>query len=250
MKILSEIVSKQVLNLFSGKIEGTIKDVCFDNQYKKIVSLTMFDEHEEEFVIPANKIYSIGDKVVIKNSEGLISTINQAETTQNNPINLQVFSIDGESFGRLSEIEFDDKLHAVSYKTKTKTFSSSQIVNVAKSIIINLSDKKVKLSDFRPRKISTLISSTPQETVKIMAPQIEESPTIQSSGNFTINTSPSPQKIVGNTNFLLGRKVLKSIYSVSNQLIIKKEATINEKILDIARKNGKLSELTLYSKRK
>ena len=36
MNLLSEIISKPVLNLYSGKIEGTINSVCFDKNYKKI----------------------------------------------------------------------------------------------------------------------------------------------------------------------------------------------------------------------
>lgn len=251
MKSLSEIISKQVLNLFSGKIEGTIKDVCFDDKYKKVTSLSMFDEQEEEFYILSNKIYSIGDKIVIKNNEGLISTINQAHTTINNPVHLQVYSISGQSFGAINDIEFDDKLFVVNFKTPNLSFKPQQIVNVASSVIINQTDKKVKLSDFRPRKISSLISEpTQQEIVKIMNPETDDWDSKQQNNNYKINASPSPQKIIGNSNFLLGRKVIRSIYSVNNNLLIKKESLITEKVLDIAKRNGKLAELTIYSVRK
>ena len=69
MNLLSELISKPVLNLYTGKIEGTISSAIFNEQYKKIQSLKMFDEEEEEYCLHTSKIYSIGkNSVVIKNS--------------------------------------------------------------------------------------------------------------------------------------------------------------------------------------
>ena len=65
---------------------------------------------------------------------------------------------------------------------------------------------------------------------------------------YKISNEAVPQKIFGSTNFLIGRKVLKTIYGVNNEVIIKKDNLINAKNLDIAKKHSKLVELTVFSK--
>ena len=66
--------------------------------------------------------------------------------------------------------------------------------------------------------------------------------------NYKIYNQPTPQKLVGNTNFLIGRKAIKTIYGINNEIIIKKDNIINAKNLESAKKHSKLVELTVFSK--
>ena len=50
-----------------------------------------------------------------------------------------------------------------------------------------------------------------------------------------------------NYNFLINRKVSRNIVNFNGEIIIKENQIINSKILDIARINGKIRELTKYS---
>lgn len=228
---LSDLISKQLLNLYSGKLEGTIKDVNFDKYYKKITSLTIFDNDEEEYTFLANKIYAINDYVVIKNNDNLNSTINQIDINSNNPINLKVFSIKGQDLGVLQEIVLNDNLTVKEYISSMTTFLPTQIVNISNSIIVNLTNKKISISSFRPH----IKSPTSNHIVKIMT--IEKTP------------QSLPQKFVGNSDFLLGRTTTQDIYSLDNHLLVSKGTIITKHILSTLKSHGKLSETTLYSKK-
>lgn len=253
MNLLSEIVSKPVLNLYSGKIEGTVKNVCFDECYKKIQSLTIFDEEEEEYTLKANKIYNIGkNSIVIKNGEALVLNINDNEARENNPINLDVYSTSGNYLGRLIDAQLNDKFEVESFITSEQKIEYKKIVNVGQSIIVNDSEKQVKLCNLKPRKIKPIKAEIQNVTImpKISEPSSEqqESPNIEDKKTYKINAQPLPQKAVGNGNFLIGRKALKTIYGVNNEIIIKKDTLINAKNLESAKKHSKLVELTVFSK--
>lgn len=229
---LSDLISMQILNLYSGRIEGTIKDVCFDEKYTKIVSLTLFDKDEEEYTFPAKKIYALSDYVVIKNNDNLVSTINQIETHHNNPIGKNIFSTKGQDLGILRDITLNDNLTIKEFISNKKNFSPTQLVSVSKSIIVNLTTKKVSISNFRPQ-----IKLLPIDNkVKIMA---IEAPAPQST----------PQKFLGNSEFLLGRTTTQNIYSLDNRILAPKGTVITSKILSTLKSHGKLSETTLYSKK-
>ena len=230
---LSDLISKQLLNLYSGNLEGTIKNVCFDKQYKKIVSLTLFDNDEEEYTFPTNKIYAINDYIVARNNNGLNSTLNQITTQENNPIGLNVYSTKGKDLGTLCDVVLNDNLSTKEFVSSNTTFLPAQIVNISKSIIVNQTTKKVLISNFRPR-VKLLPTN---ENVKIMT--IEDLSTQQST----------PQKFVGNVNFLIGRTTTQDIYSPDNKLLAQKGTTITQKLLGTLKTYGKLSEITIYSKK-
>ena len=252
MNLLSEIVSKPVLNLYSGKIEGTVKNVCFDECYKKIQSLKIFDEEEEEYTLKTNKIYSIGkNSIVIKNSEALILAIGEENSGENNPINLDVYSTSGNYLGRLADAELNDKFEVENFITTEQKIEYKKIVNVGQSIIVNDTNKQVKLCNLKPKKIKIQAGQIQNVTImpKISEPESEKSEeAIEDKKSYKIDACPLPQKAVGNGNFLIGRKALKTIYGINNEIIIKKDTLINAKNLENAKKHSKLVELTVFSK--
>lgn len=252
MNLLSEIISKPVLNLYSGKIEGTVKNVNFDECYRKIQSLVIFDEEDEEYTLHTNKIYSIGkNSIVIKNNEALVLSINQETLVEKNPINLEVYSTSGNYLGKLIDVELNEKFEVENFITTEQKLTYKQIVNVSQNIIINDSDKQIKLCNLKPKRIKQKNVSALNVTImpKISDPVEEQTnQVVEDKKAYKINTQPLPQKAVSNTNFLIGRKALKTIYGINNEIIIKKDTLINAKNLENAKKHSKLVELTVYSK--
>lgn len=268
MILLSDIVSKKVLNLFSGKIEGTVKNLCFSALCKRVSSLQMFCDEDDEFLIDARKIFSIGDSaVVIKNASALTSTLNQCAPNELSPMNLEIYSLKGDFLGVVCDAELSNSLALNFLITKENRIRQDQIVNVGKNIIVNMQDKKVRIADFRP--LIKLSPNMPEEKVYILPPQIEkeednvskapleavqnDADSAKNAANtnaFKIDSLPSPQKIVSNNEFLLGRKMLRTVYGINNEIIIKKEFLINKKTIDSAKRHGKLMELTVYSRKK
>ncbi len=255
MNLLSEIISKPVLNLYNGKIEGTVKNICFDSSFKKILGFKMFDNDEEEFLIDSSKIYNIGQNtIIIKNSEALTNTINEITCTENNPINLNTYTMTGEYIGKLIDIEFNDKFEAITFITDQDVkIKREEIFNVSQNIIVNNTNKKITLSSFKPKvKISKILEEQKVITIlpKIEDNVIEEEQIKEDDKKeaFKIYNQPTPQKLIGNSNFLIGRKAIKTIYGLNNEIIIKKDNIINAKNLENAKKHSKLVELTVFSK--
>lgn len=263
MNLLSEIISKPVLNLYTGKIEGTIKNVCFEKNYKKIKHLKMFDEEEEEYLIETTKIYDTGNNsIVVKNNEAMFLTISENDCLENNPINLNIYTTTGNYLGKLKDVELNNKFETQNFITENnEKINPSQILIVSQNIIVNTKDKQIKLCNLKPKikvdktnnkNIITIMPKQNQELKTIETPTIEDVPeenkTNETKQNFKIYNQPTPQKLIGNSNFLIGRKALKTIYGVNNEIIVKKDNIINAKNLDIAKKHSKLIELTVFSK--
>ncbi len=268
MILLSDIVSKKVLNLFSGKIEGTVKNLCFSDLCKRVSSLQMFSDEDDEFLIDAKKIFSIGDAaVVIKNASALTSTLNQCKANELSPMNLEIYSLKGDFLGTVCDAELSNSLALNFLITKENRIRQDQIVNVGKNIVVNMQDKKVRVSDFRPQ--IKMTENLSQEKVYILPPQIENDSeniskmpietekkqeevvrNMPTAKDFKIDSLPLPQKISSNNDFLIGRKMQRTVYGVNNEIIIKKEFLINKKTIDAARRHGKLMELTVYSRQK
>ena len=252
---LSDILSKQVVNLYSGKYEGTIKDISFDEKFKQAKWLILFDEEGEEFTLDINKIYKIGENAItIKNSDGLFQATSINDNLQNTPINLDCCTINGTLIGRLKDIEFSKNFYIENFYIEEKAYKPSKIVNIGKGlIIVNDEDKKVNISNFKPKFQlenikTTTVSIQPTETNEVIIPQIEEIDNTETKKNFIINEGINQQRILSNQNFLLGRKATKTVYGINNEIIIKKDNIINSKNLEYARLHNKISELAVFSK--
>ena len=187
----------------------------------------------------------------------MLLTINELNCTENNPINLNIYTTSGNNLGKLKDVELTEKLEVKNFVTENnEKLNPSQILVVSQNIIVNTENSKIKLCNLKPKikvnkvknkNIITIMPKDNQELKTIETPTIENTPT-DNKTNFKIYNQPTPQKLIGNGNFLIGRKVLKTIYGVNNEVIIKKDNLINAKNLDIAKKHSKLVELTVFSK--
>lgn len=243
MKLLSEIVAKKVVDVNSGKVEGTIYDIVFSKDFKRITFLKMFDKEEEEYLIPTTKIYNFGqDAVVIRNKEALLLSMNLISFVPS-PINLEVYSILGEYLGRVLDAEIEDNFVLKSLVLKNKKIPIDKVLNINESVIINTLDKKIKISSFKVKSINI---KNQENVVSIMTPQVE----VVGSENYKINLTKSPEKVIGNSDFLLGRIATKTIYGINHEIILRKENSITKNTLEIARKHGKIAELTIFSKKR
>lgn len=259
---LSDILSKQIVNLYSGKCEGTIKDISFDEKFKQAKWLILFDEESEEFALDINKIYMVGENAVtIKNEDGLFLTSTLNKNLKNNPINLPCYTVSGNMLGRLNDIEFNKNFYVSTFHVGENLFPTNKIVNIGNSlIIINDEDKKIKLSNFKPKIQSCENKSTQIVSIQKNNPNSPENnmPKIEqvldnntpNKKTFIVNKGINQQRILSNQNFLLGRKATKTVYGINNEIIIKKDNIINSKNLEYAKLHNKISELAVFSKAK
>ena len=148
------------------------------------------------------------------------------------PINSIVVSIDGNYIGHVSDIELDNKYNIKNFIVDGQVFDLNKVINISESaIIINTLDIKTSLSKFKSKtKIVMGNERITNQTVSVMS-----------------NQTILPNRTMLNYNFLIGRKVSKDILNFNGEIIIKENQTVNSKVLDIARINGKLRELIKVS---
>lgn len=234
---VSNIISSFVVSVFNGQIEGVVSNILFNE--KKHAKYLIISQNDEQFlVLNTSDIYKLGDgAVIIKNSDCLNLMSNMELEIKNyfSPINSIIVSVEGNFLGYVTDIELDEKFNILSFESSTKNnVNLSTVINISESVIITSNNtlKKPKLSGFKPKyTIEKLAENSTQQTVEILT----------NSGAIL------PNRTVANYNFLINRKVSKNIVNFNGEIIIKENQIINSKVLDIARINGKIRELTKYS---
>lgn len=234
MSKVSNIISSYVVSVYNGQIEGIINNILFNN--KKQAKYLVISQNDEQFLVLETKdIYKTGEgAVIIKNSD-VLSIMESSELKMKecfSPINSIVVSIDGNYIGHVSDIELDNKYNIKNFIVDGQVFELNKVINISESaIIINTLDIKTSLSKFKSKtKIVIGNERITNQTVSVMS-----------------NQTILPNRTMLNYNFLIGRKVSKDILNFNGEIIIKENQTVNSKVLDIARINGKLRELIKVS---
>ena len=256
MHNVTDIISKPVINLYNGTCEGTVKNICFDDNLTKAQYLILFsDNQDEETLLDITKVYHIGDSAItIKNSEGITPLLFAPKVTYNNPINNIVYSIEGNSLGYVKNLVLSQKFKLDTIQTEQSDYSAKSVVSFNHDNLI-INNSGVKFLKTKPKitrpKQNNVVSILPKiDLPKITFPKIEEVAleTVRPKQNFKISTNPLPQRIVSNQNFLIGRKMSKTIYGINNEIIIKKDNLITDKTIQNAKLHNKLVELAVFSK--
>ncbi len=234
MSKVSNIISSYVVSVYNGQIEGIVNNILFNN--KKQAKYLVISQNDEQFLVLETKdIYKTGEgAVIIKNSD-VLSIMESSELKMKecfSPINSIVVSIDGNYIGHVSDIELDNKYNIKNFIVDGQVFDLNKVINISESaIIINTLDIKTNLSKFKSKtKIVIGNERITNQTVSVMS-----------------NQTILPNRTMLNYNFLIGRKVSKDILNFNGEIIIKENQTVNSKVLDIARINGKLRELIKVS---
>lgn len=260
MILLSELLSKKILNVYSSRIEGVVSNAIYKD--KKIIYIQYFDEKEEDYLLDTSKIYSMeNDIIVIRNSDSVFPATNLR--SENRLIGIDAFNEKGVKLGKIEEVTLFDNWSIKSVKINGEEYDFSRILNI-NSVAIVKENKNISLATFRPRSKKILGKIKDEQSVKIM-PIVDNDEkdnitlvekffpkSLNKEGEYKISPSPSPQKVIGigSGNYLVGRKATKTIYGVNNEIVVKKDTYITSDILNKAKGHNKLMELALYSKSK
>ena len=234
MSKVSNIISSYVVSVYNGQIEGIVNNILFNN--KKQAKYLVISQNDEQFLVLETKdIYKTGEGAVIVKNSDVLSLMESSELKMKecfSPINSIVVSIDGDYIGHVSDIELDNKYNIKNFIVDGQVFDLNKVINISESaIIINTLDTKTSLSKFKSKtKIVMGTERITNQTVSVMS-----------------NQTILPNRTMLNYNFLIGRKVSKDILNFNGEIIIKENQTVNSKVLDIARINGKLRELIKVS---
>ena len=258
---LTDLISKQIINIYDGKICGTIYDILYKDN--KVVFLKAFDKNDDEYMVDCSKIYSAGkDAVTIKNGAAMYFGETVDKTLLESPIGKSVYSLQGEKIGTIEDLEIS-KYRIEKYVVGKDLIKCSNIYVGKEIALYDPSTNKLKHSNFAV-KMPTFVAGENRQVVAFDNENTKVNtrekdgrdlqnnsipPSIESKLEMQANKSPSPKKIIGigSGKFLIKRKVDKTIFGINNEILVKKGATINQNVLDSCTKHGKLFELALHS---
>lgn len=282
MKKITDFLGKPVLSLYESVTQGIVKDLIFDKNFKKLKYIVMFDDNEfqEEKVVNVADIYSYGENALIIKNNACIELKNSIQSEVSNPINNRAYTTLGKFLGIVTDVILDDKQNITQVELdNTNMIGIKQVVTSGKdAMFIQDEDNLVKLCNFKSKNITNSQQnkkikvqilteenqpddSTSQENISkpstlenrasepILLEQEadKEIEPIKPRKKVELNENCLPVKTTSKNNFLIGRKVLRNIYSFNHELIIKKNTRITEKTILNAKSHSKLKELTLYS---
>lgn len=232
MQKLSEIFSKQIISLSSGKIIGYLLNVQLNEHFNGIKSLIIVEnESEQEALIDVKSIKAIGDGIFIGDESQI--EYNQEFSTER-VIGKEVYLANGTCLGRVTDLILNN-FKIESFVMGRGEFSAKNISLFGENIII-LGEKKQKKS----KKI---------EKNDIFSPKSFENQVLISALNQpNENVQPSPYRISTEPRNLIGKMLTRDIYGLNNEIIAKKFQIINQKIINDAKKHQKLNLLFYYCK--
>ncbi len=254
---VTNIISKPVINLYNGMCEGTVKNICFDTELKRAKHLILFnDSEDEEVLLDITKVFCIGDSAItIKNNSGITPLIFAPRVVYNNPINNIVYSLEGNYLGQVKDVILSTNFKIEEISVGDATYDSKSVISYNNdNLVINSSGIKFSKQNYKPTiakvKQSNIVNIMPKiELPKIELPKIEDLAPLQKE-TYKFSTNPLPQRIVSDQNFLIGRKVSKTVYGSNNEIIIKKDNIITAKTIHNAKLHNKLVELAVFSRNK
>lgn len=251
MKKITDFLSKPVLSLLESSIEGYVKNVVFDSTFKKMKYLVIFEDNEfqEEKILDVSKIYSFGDNaIIVKNNLALV--LKQTEILEiENHINCKVYTSAGQFVGIIADVELNDRNYVENVVlTNEQRLLPSQFFNFGQDVFfINTATKTVKLSQLKHKTVPA-ITETSSINSLVEIQETVQSNEIESTKKYVFTKNSIPKKITtSNSDFLIGRKTTKTIYSSNNEVIVKKNIVITKKIIEQASIFNKLRELAIYS---
>ena len=238
---LSELLQKPILSLYEGELLGNITKVFFDKSKKKIKSFEIINDEEISYCLYPKFIYTLGKHAItIKNKQHLVLSLNENNDNATLlPINVKVYSLQGEYLGVVNDYSITDK-----YEIENLILDNQQLININdvascsnNSVVVYYSQEHVNIKSFRYR-IQNKSNNQDNAKVKVL-------PKLFASFNKIAPNPSSPKE-----NFIVGRICTKDIVDNQQNIIIKQNSTITEQVLALASSKNKLQDLMKYSKLK
>lgn len=221
---LSNIIGKQVYAIYEGKMIGTILSANFNYEHNKVLSFTIFDNDDEEYELALLNTKAIDECVLITNKNKL----NKRLRIYTSPMLKQVIDNDAKNCGQLIDIEFNKDGIIQTYITSNGLLIEPANVYVREEFIY-ISKTKVCISNYKPKN-----------------KRIDPSNILVNILNITDDETRSsfiPTKIQYNPESILGKIAKNDLLGLNNEVIVKTNQTITQKIIDDAGKHNRLNQL-------
>ncbi len=248
---LSTIIGKQILSP-SGELLGYVKNAYLNRTLSKLMMFVCIDDDEEEFFLASSSVVSIGDVMIAQKSRvslpaGLVVC----------PIGKPAYSHLGQELGVVCDYLFDEGTHPVFILVKDGIQSPQPAnkLSVGEKVIVypneklrkpSIVTKKARSGNLDTIKKPELMEEEKPLNLSLNQPKQEEKPVSQKTEK-TVESLPDVERISTNVNRfnLLGKQVKRPVYNNQGFPIIAAGQVITAEILNHARRNNRLLELTV-----
>ena len=217
---LTNLIGKQVYSIYEGEILGTISGATFNNSLNKIKSFRVFDKDDNEYEILLCDIKALSDCVVVTNKNKLSIMVGDEERS---PMFKDVIDESAKMCGKIIDAEISENGLIESFITSENVAAKPELIYLRKDFVY-LSSTPIKISNFRPRLNKP--SSLKEITVNIME-----------SKDFL------PRRATFNANSIVGKIAKSDLFGINNEIIIKANQQITQKIVTEATKHNRLNQL-------
>ncbi len=164
MQSFTKIIGMPVISIFNCENIGTVLNMQISKDKSKIKFLVISSNDDETtYLLPTKSVYSLNSAVLIRNKQTLSVT---SELGIQNLINLNAFGLSGKSFGKIKDIELDDKWRITSI-IADEPLSSKTLLDYTNNIaLFNDIEKKLTKGKFAPRIVE------PQNAPQVASEQI------------------------------------------------------------------------------
>lgn len=241
MDKFSNIISSPTISLYEGELIGTIYNITIDCYTKKCKYAHILSEDDNiPKIIKFSEIYKFGkDCVFVKNKHSIeLSDNYPCELSKTiNPINLEVYSLEGSYIGKVTDIIINKNytIDKILINNST-TIDNKNIFNIGKSVIL-IDNKKTSISKFKPTQ--KIINNTKEQNkVVILNTTTKENP--KNIDNY---------KIITDSKFLIDRIITTDIIAQNGEIIAKSGSKITKDIIHKSSYYGKLLDISRFSQK-
>ncbi len=220
---LTSLFGKQIFALYEGQTIGTISGATFNSGLNKVRSFKVFDNDDNELELFLTDIKAMSDFALVNNASKLRTNI----TIQNKePMFKVVVSNEGKNLGKIIDAEILPDGTVEHYITSADFRIAPKNIYLRKDFVF-FSETKINVSNLKPKNIQVNLTEI---KVKILNETSE-------------NINFVPSKINYNPIVIVGKTAKSDLFGTNNEIIIKQNETITEKIIENASKHNRLNQL-------
>ena len=271
MQELSRLLGADVICRSDCSLEGSVKDVYFDENCRKIVYFVI-SRAEGDALLPAEAVGALSDAVVLDDTFAFRSP-EDADLTPllHSPIGKKAYTASGKARGEVSDVLVTDMppsaFRAFGDVVILKDASAKKRRTPSVPFPKAETDYPVRIADVpSPRhaeETATLPLPSPQEGKDRATPPVRTDVGIARDDTAHSVRIPDPSlgmsvlaggedftpyRVIADYNFLLGRTLADDLTSYTGELLAAKGERVTADTVERARRHGKLMDLTLSSR--
>ncbi len=263
MNGILSLLGKPVLDLKSASIIGHVKKVYFDETCKSVRCFSVSCE-DAEMTLDFDKAVKIADSIVIEDAVSL-KHIEDADITQlkGNMIGMSVYCQTGAYKGDIKDIIISSAGKVIRIEASSESFAPSQITGIGNILLkkptprLPSKPKQTRVMPMPDEDLPVYIVNTPPTVA--LSNDAKEPVFSQGAFNALLGEADdplyeedphNPTRIICDYEFLLGRTLGADLTTYTGELLAVKGSEVTATTVEMARRAGKLVELTLNSIKK